>query len=138
MPLVIGGLKRLELMKNHPELKEALWKNVNSLQSGLREAGFDIGTTNSPVTPVFLKGHPQEASQMVHDLRENHRKFCSMVIYPIIPKGEILLRLIPTAVHTQDDIDKTLEALKIVNTKLLNGEYSTDIINPLIAQEAVA
>ncbi|MBK9928783.1 MAG: pyridoxal phosphate-dependent aminotransferase family protein [Saprospiraceae bacterium] len=130
MPLVIGGLKRLELMKNHPELKEALWKNVNSLQSGLREAGFDIGTTNSPVTPVFLKGHPQEASQMVHDLRENHRIFCSMVIYPIIPKGEILLRLIPTAVHTQDDIDKTLEALKIVNTKLLNGEYSTDIINP--------
>ncbi|MEP7322200.1 MAG: aminotransferase class I/II-fold pyridoxal phosphate-dependent enzyme [Saprospiraceae bacterium] len=134
-PCVVGGLKRLELMRNHPELKQALWRNVNALQNGLRAAGFDIGTTNSPVTPVFLKGHPKEASQMVHDLRENHNVFCTMVIYPIIPKGEILLRLIPTAVHTQEDIDLTLEALKIVNGKLQRGEYAAEIVNPLIEQE---
>ena len=131
MPLVIGALKRLELIRTHPELKEKLWQNVNALQQGLREAGFDIGTCNSPVTPVFLKGHPMEASQMVLDLRENHHIFCTMVIYPIIPKGEILLRLIPTAVHTMDDIEKTLTALKTVNGKLKRGEYKIEVFNPI-------
>lgn len=138
MPLVIGALKRLELIRTHPEFKEKLWQNVNALQNGLRSAGFNIGTTASPVTPVFLKGHPMEASQMVHDLRENHRIFCTMVIYPIIPKGEILLRLIPTACHTQDDIDKTLAAFKIVGAKLAAGEYRAEVVNPLMKQEAEA
>lgn len=134
MPIVIGALKRLDLMRSHPELKQKLWANVNYLQKGLRDAGFDIGTCNSPVTPVFLKGHPMEASQMVHDLRENHHIFCTMVIYPIIPKGEILLRLIPTAVHTIEDIDITLTALKAVKEKLARGEYNTEILNPLLEQ----
>jgi glycine C-acetyltransferase len=138
MPLVIGALKRLELIRTHPEFKEKLWQNVNALQNGLRAAGFNIGTTASPVTPVFLKGHPMEASQMVHDLRENHRIFCTMVIYPIIPKGEILLRLIPTACHTQDDIEKTLAAFKIVGAKLAAGEYRAEVVNPLMQQEAEA
>jgi glycine C-acetyltransferase len=136
MPLVIGGLKRLDLIRKHPELKAKLWENVNALQNGLRQAGFDIGITNSPVTPVFLKGHPYEASQLVHDLRENYRVFCSMVLYPMIPKGEIILRLIPTAVHTEADIQQTLAAFKAVSAKLKNGEYSQEVLNPVMEQEA--
>jgi len=135
MPLVIGALKRLELIRANPGLKQQLWKNVNALQNGLREAGFDIGITKSPVTPVFLKCHPKEASQLVHDLRENHRIFCTMVIYPIIPKGEIILRMIPTASHTQEDIDLTLTAFKTIGGKLQRGEYSPEIYNPLLQQE---
>ncbi len=135
-PLVVGGLKRLDLIRTKPELKKQLWKNVNALQNGLREAGFDIGNTNTPVTPVFLKGHPMEASQMVHDLRANHRIFCTMVIYPIIPKGEIILRLIPTAAHTQEDIDLTLAAFKAISGKLQRGEYKKEVFNPLMQQEA--
>lgn len=136
MPLVIGALKRLELMRSQPQLKANLWKVVNSLQSGLKEAGFDIGITNSPVTPVFLKGHPYEASQLVHDLRENHHIFCSMVMYPMIPKGELILRVIPTAVHTQEDIDLTLQAFKAVSGKLNRGEYGQDVYNPVMEQES--
>ncbi len=136
MPLVIGGLKRLELIRNHPEFKEKLWRNVNALQNGLREAGFDIGITNTPVTPVFLKGHPFEATQLVHDLRENYRVFCSMVMYPMIPKGEIILRMIPTAAHTQEDVDLTIAAFKAVNGKLQRGEYNPEVLNPVLMQEA--
>lgn len=132
MPLVIGGLKRLELMRNHPEYKQKLWTIVNALQNGLKEAGFDIGITNSPVTPVFLKGHPFEASQLVHDLRENYRVFCSMVMYPMIPKGEIILRVIPTAAHSLEDVEITLNAFKAVSAKLKNGEYSANVINPVM------
>lgn len=138
MPLVIGGLKRLELIRNHPEFKQNLWKIVNALQNGLKEAGFDIGITNTPVTPVFLKGHPFEASQLVHDLRENYRVFCSMVMYPMIPKGEIILRVIPTAAHTLEDVEITLEAFKAVSAKLKNGEYKAEVHNPVMEKEGVA
>src|SRR5690606_26003379 len=105
MPLVIGGLKRLELMRTRPERREKLWTIVNALQSGLREVGLNIGKTNSPVTPVILNGNPAEASQVVHDIREKHGIFCSVVLYPVIPKGTIILRLIPTAAHTLEDVD---------------------------------
>lgn len=135
MPLVIGGLKRLELIRNHPEFKQKLWKIVNALQSGLKEAGFDIGITNTPVTPVFLKGHPYEASQLVHDLRENYRIFCSMVMYPMIPKGEIILRVIPTAAHSLEDVEMTLAAFKAVSAKLKNGEYKAEVHNPVMEKE---
>ncbi|MBP6794006.1 MAG: aminotransferase class I/II-fold pyridoxal phosphate-dependent enzyme [Saprospiraceae bacterium] len=137
MPLVIGGLKRLELIRNHPEFKQKLWKIVNALQNGLKEAGFDIGITNTPVTPVFLKGHPFEASQLVHDLRENYRVFCSMVMYPMIPKGEIILRVIPTAAHSLEDVQITLEAFKAVSAKLKNGEYKAEVHNPVMEKEGV-
>jgi len=138
MPLVIGGLKRLELIRNHPEFKQKLWKIVNALQNGLKEAGFDIGITNTPVTPVFLKGHPFEASQLVHDLRENYRVFCSMVMYPMIPKGEIILRVIPTAAHSLEDVEITLAAFKAVSAKLKNGEYKAEVHNPVMEKEGVA
>ena len=137
MPLVIGGLKRLELIRNNPEFKQKLWKIVNALQNGLKEAGFDIGITNTPVTPVFLKGHPFEASQLVHDLRENYRVVCSMVMYPMIPKGEIILRVIPTAAHSLEDVQITLEAFKAVSAKLKNGEYKAEVHNPVMAKEGV-
>ncbi len=124
MPMVIGGLKRLELIRTKPELKKKLWTVVENLQKGLREAGFDLGRTNSAVTPVFMKGGVFEASNMVHDLRENYGIFCSMVVYPVIPKGEIILRLMPTAVHTLDDVKITVEAFKKVRKKLEEGQYS--------------
>jgi len=132
LPLVSGAQKRLELMKQHPEWQTRLWENVHYLQQGLKAAGFDIGITNSPVTPVYLKGTPEEASQMVYDLRENHGIFCSMVLYPVIPKGEIILRLIPTASHTREDIERTLEAFKAVSVKLKAGGYASDVLNPLM------
>ncbi len=124
MPMVIGGLKRLEMIRTRPEFKEKLWTIVGALQSGLREAGFDLGRTNSAVTPVFMKGGVEEATNMVYDLRENYGIFCSMVVYPVIPKGEIILRLMPTAVHTLEDVKITLEAFKSVSTKLKGGKYS--------------
>ena len=123
MPLVIGALKRLELIRNCPELREDLWRNVNALQKGLVDQGFDIGDCNSPVTPVFLKGNPLEAAALVQDMRENYDIFCSMVVFPMIPKGMILLRLIPTAVHTQEDIDITLHAFAETAEKLKAGYY---------------
>ena len=124
MPMVIGGLKRLELIRTKPELKEKLWTVVKTLQKGLREAGFDLGRTNSAVTPVFMKGGVFEASNMVFDLRENYGIFCSMVVYPVIPKGEIILRLMPTAMHTLEDVEITLNAFKNVREKLESGKYS--------------
>lgn len=131
MPLVEGNIKRLELLQSKPELKEKLTRNAQSLQKGLRDAGFDIGITNSCVTPVYMKGSVEEASQLVMDLRENHHIFCSIVVYPVIPKGMILLRLIPTAEHTQQDIDDTLEAFKKVSKKLEEGKYKGEMINPV-------
>ncbi|MCA0333141.1 MAG: aminotransferase class I/II-fold pyridoxal phosphate-dependent enzyme [Bacteroidetes bacterium] len=123
MPLVVGNLKRLDMIRNSPELKNKLWDNVNYLQNGLKERGFDIGSTNSCVTPVYLKGSIEEAMVLVYDLRENFGIFCSMVVYPVIPKGMIILRLIPTAAHSKIDIDETLAAFMGIKDKLYNGEY---------------
>lgn len=126
MPLVVGGLKRLELMRTRPELKENLWKIVHALQSGLREVGLNIGKTTSPVTPVVLSGNPQEASHVVYDIREKYNIFCSVVLYPVIPKGTIILRLIPTAVHTLEDVQYTVNAFADVAHKLKNGLYDKE------------
>ncbi len=123
MPMVIGLLKRLELLKNNPELRERLWNIATTLQSGLKERGFDIGVTNTMVTPVFLKGELLEATALTMDLRENYSIFCSIVVYPVIPKGLIELRLIPTAVHTLDDVQRTLDAFSEVSDKLKMGYY---------------
>ena len=123
MPLVMGNLKRLELLRNHPEYKDQLWKNALSLQNGLRKKGFDIGNTDSVVTPVYMKGGVEEATAMVMDLRENYGIFCSIVVYPVIPKGHIIYRLIPTASHTQQDIDATLVAFEETKKKLDAGAY---------------
>lgn len=125
LPMIqtIGALKRLEMLKNMPELKDKLWQNVNALQNGLKERGFDIGDTNTCVTPVYLKGSIPEAMMMVNDLRENYGIFLSIVVYPVIPKGIILLRMIPTASHTQEDIDETLAAFEAIREKLENGTY---------------
>ena len=123
MQLVKGALKRLDLLKTRPELKSKLWENVNALQNGLIERGFDIGTTQSCVTPVYLKGSIPEAMALVKDLRENYGIFCSIVVYPVIPKGLILLRLIPTATHSLEDVDITLKAFSGIRDKLENGTY---------------
>ncbi|MBN8857936.1 MAG: pyridoxal phosphate-dependent aminotransferase family protein [Sphingobacteriales bacterium] len=123
MPLVLGNLKRLELLRTHPEFKEKLWKNALSLQKGLKEKGFDTGNTNTVVTPVYMKGGVEEATAMVMDLRENYGIFCSIVVYPVIPKGHIIYRLIPTASHTQEDIDRTLVAFEETKKKLDAGAY---------------
>lgn len=131
MPLVEGNIKRLELLRNHPELKEKLWENVRLLQDGLKARGFDIGDTNTCVTPVYLSGTVEEATQLVYDLRENHSIFCSIVVYPVIPKGVIILRLIPTASHTKEDIALTLEAFSAVAKRLRAGKYQAEIVNPL-------
>jgi glycine C-acetyltransferase len=123
MPMVIGLKKRLELLKTKPELKAKLWEIATALQTGLRNNGFNIGTTNSVVTPVFLKGELSEATAITMDLRENFGIFCSIVIYPVIPKGLIMLRLIPTAMHTLEDVDRTLTAFSAVREKLEKGYY---------------
>lgn len=123
MPMVKGALKRLEMLRTMPELKEKLWENVDALQSGLKENGFNIGKTNTCVTPVYLEGEIPEAMAMVQDLRENHGVFCSIVVYPVIPKGMILLRLIPTAAHTLDDVKETIEAFSAIREKLQKGIY---------------
>lgn len=123
MQLVVGARKRLEMLKTMPELKEKLWENVNALQSGLKNRGFDIGTTQSCVTPVYLEGSIPEAMALVKDLRENYGIFCSIVVYPVIPKGMILLRLIPTATHTLEDVEITLNAFDAIRTRLENGTY---------------
>ena len=123
MAMVKGALKRLDMLRTMPELKEKLWANTNGLQSGLRAAGFDLGTTQTCITPVFLKGEIPEAMAMVNDLRENHGIFCSIVVYPVIPKGLIILRLIPTATHTKEDIDETITAFSAIRKLLENGTY---------------
>ena len=118
MPMVLGLKKRFELLKSKPELREKLWQIANQLQSGLKERGFDIGVTNTMVTPVFLKGDLYEATTLTKDLRENYGIFCSIVIYPVIPKGLILLRLIPTAAHSPEDVERTLAAYSEMGEKL--------------------
>lgn len=127
MPMVIGLMKRLELLKNNPELRERLWTIATTLQDGLRERGFDIGVTDTVVTPVFLKGELSEATALTHDLRENYGIFCSIVVYPVIPKGMIELRLIPTAVHTIEDVERTLNAFSEVSDKLKSGYYQQNL-----------
>lgn len=128
MPLVIGGLKRLELLRTRPELKDNLWKIVNAMQNGLREGGFHIGTTSSPVTPVLFKGGVGEAANMAMDLRENFNIFCSVVIYPVVPKDVIMFRIIPTAAHTLDDVQETLTAFGKLKTKLDSGFYKEEVL----------
>ncbi|MFK7953336.1 MAG: aminotransferase class I/II-fold pyridoxal phosphate-dependent enzyme [Ekhidna sp.] len=123
MPLVIGGLKRLDMLRTMPELRENLWTIVNAIQDGFRSRGFNIGTTNSPVTPVVLKGDVIEACNMVVDLRENFKIFCSMIVYPVVPKGMVILRIIPTAMHTLEDVEETLNAFEAIKTKLDEGVY---------------
>ncbi len=128
MPIVIGNLKRLDMLRTMPELKEKLWSNALKLQNGLKEKGFDIGNTNTPVTPVYMKGGVEEATAMVMDLRENYGVFASIVVYPVIPKGHIIFRLIPSAAHTDADIDETLKAFSETKAKLDAGAYKVDLI----------
>lgn len=123
MPMVIGALKRLELLRNHPEFKENLWHVVHKMQDGLKKRNFNIGLTNTAVTPIILQGSPIEATIMAKDLRENHGIFVSVVVYPVIPKGTIIFRIIPTAAHTDDDIEYTLEAFSAIREKLDSGYY---------------
>jgi glycine C-acetyltransferase len=128
MPIVIGALKRLELLRKSPELKDKLWTIVRALQQGLTNAGFDIGDTESCVTPVYLNGTIPEATALIVDLRENYDIFCSMVVYPVVPKGIILLRLIPTAVHTLEDVKYTIDTFTKIREFLTAGKYNTDKI----------
>ncbi len=134
MPFVIGSLKRLDLIRKHPEMKDKLWTIVNGLQSGLKEAGFNLGNSLSPVTPVILQGGVPEATQITVDLRENHSIFCSIVTYPVVPKGVILLRLIPTAIHTMQDVDYTINAYKEVRKKLHEGVYADEVFDISVLQ----
>jgi len=133
MPMVIGALKRLEIIRTRPELQEKLRKITNALQSGLKESGFDIGVTNTPVTPVFMKGSVDEATNLVVDLRENHHLFCSIVVYPVIPKGEMILRVIPTAAHTMEDVEYTLGVFRSIKERLESGYYNKPM--PMRADE---
>lgn len=137
MQLVEGALKRLDMIRTMPELREKLWQNVHALQNGLKERGFDLGTTQSCVTPVYLKGSIPEAMALVKDLRENHGIFCSIVVYPVIPKGLILLRLIPTATHTLEDVNETLEAFSSIRSRLENGTYKrlSEAVMQAVGQE---
>jgi glycine C-acetyltransferase len=128
MPLVAGALKRLELIRTQPHLKSKLWEITNALQSGLKNAGFEIGPTNSCVTPVYLNGSIPESTNLIYDLRENYNIFCSMVVYPVVPKGMIILRLIPTAVHTIEDVNYTIESFSKIVVKLKAGEYMSETI----------
>lgn len=133
MPMVIGAIKRLELIRTRPELKDNLWKIVNALQNGLKQAGFNIGITTTPVTPVLLNGTIPEATHMTLDLRENFDIFCSIVVYPVVPKGVIMLRLIPTAVHSLEDVERTISAFSAIKGKLDSGAYRQE----KLAQHAV-
>jgi glycine C-acetyltransferase len=122
--MTIGALKRLEIMKKEPQHREKLWTIVNALQKGLREKGFNIGKTQSPVTPVYFAGGVSEATQITYELREKHNIFCSIVVYPVVPKDVIMLRLIPTAVHTLEDVEYTINAFEQVKRKLDAGEFA--------------
>jgi glycine C-acetyltransferase len=128
MPLVVGARKRLKMIRTMPELRHKLWDIANGLQNGLKGAGFNIGTTSSQVTPVILQGGLGEATNLTLDLRENHDLFCSIVVYPVIPKGMIILRLIPTAMHSLDDVEYTIDTFSKVQEKLHSGEYKSDQI----------
>ncbi len=136
MLIVEGMIKRMDMLKTMPELRQKLWHNVNRLQDGLRQRGFDIGTTNSPVTPVFMKGDLPEATGMLMDLRENYNIFCSVVVFPVIPRGQIIFRLIPTAVHNDEDIEVTLIAFEETKKKLDAGAYKAEEI-PAMAEAGV-
>ncbi len=126
MPLVIGALKRLELIRDHPEYREKLWTIVNALKNGLRERGFNLGISDTVVVPVYLSGGIAEATQLIYDLRENFNLFCSIVIFPVVPKGTILIRIIPTAVHTMEDVEYTLNAFSYVQDMLKNNKYDKE------------
>jgi len=128
MPIVEGSIKRLEMLRTQPEHKANLWKIATALQDGLRDAGFDLGLTNSAVTPVFLKGNLGEATNITMDLRENYNIFCSIVVYPVVPKDVIMLRLIPTAVHKLEDVEYTIDTFKKMKVKLEAGEYEASEI----------
>jgi len=128
MPIVIGALKRLEMIRTMPELSQKLWTITNALQGGLREAGMDLGDTNSCVTPVYMRGGVAEATNVIVDLRENHGIFCSIVVYPVIPKDMILLRLIPTAIHTIEDVNYTVKNFKTVQEKMAAGHYKSESV----------
>ncbi|MFC2121779.1 aminotransferase class I/II-fold pyridoxal phosphate-dependent enzyme [Bacteroidota bacterium] len=128
MPMVVGALKRLELLKTRPELKDKLWKIANALQSGLKKNGFDIGVTESPVTPIFIKGGVFEGTNILVDLRENYGIFCSMVVYPVVPKGVNMFRLIPTAMHSLEDVEYTIKAFSEIQVKLKAGKYKSDTL----------
>ncbi len=129
MPMVMGALKRYELIKAHPEYREKLWTITRALQKGFVENGFNIGVTQSPVTPIYLKGGPEQATNLVADLRENYGLFCSVVTYPVIPRGEIILRIIPTACHTLEDVEFTHDCFKAIRQKLVDGEYDKPVPN---------
>jgi glycine C-acetyltransferase len=127
MAMTLGAIKRLEMMKTHPQLRENLWKITHALQKGFRDAGFDLGRTESPVTPVFFKGGLAQTTHLIKDLRQNFGIFCSVVIYPVVPKGVIMLRIIPTAVHTMDDVNYTVEAFKEIKKKLESNAYPNEL-----------
>jgi glycine C-acetyltransferase len=127
MPMVLGALKRLEIIQTQPEIKENLWKITRALQDGLRKDGFDIGHTQSPVTPVYFNGSVAEGTNIVVDLRENFNIFCSIVAYPVVPKGVLMLRLIPTASHTLEDVDQTISAFKQIMINLAQGKYNAEM-----------
>ena len=129
MPLVIGAMKRLEMVQTKPELREKLWTIVHALQTGLRAKGFNLGKTQSCVTPVFMEGGVTEATQLIFDLRENHHVFCSMVVYPVVPKGVIMLRIIPTSSHSMEDVKYTIDCFTKVKHKLDKGLYPKEIPN---------
>lgn len=126
MPMVIGALKRLDILQNQPEIKENLWKVAKALQDGLVKEGFNIGNTESPVTPVYFSGSVPEGTNIVIDLRENHNIFCSIVVYPVVPKDVLMLRLIPTASHTMKEVEETIEVFKKIKTNLEAGKYISD------------
>jgi glycine C-acetyltransferase len=125
--MVVGAIKRLELLKTS-DLREKLWVIVRALQKGLKEKGFNLGNTESPVTPVFLSGDLVEATNLLIDLRQNYNIFCSIVIYPVVPKGVIMLRLIPTATHTLEDVERTINAFAVIQEKLQSGKYKGEAL----------
>jgi glycine C-acetyltransferase len=127
MAMTIGAIKRLELIKSHPEFKDKLWTVVKALQKGLKDAGLDLGKTESPVTPVFMKCPLEMVTQLIYDLRENYGIFCSVVIYPVVPRDVVMLRLIPTANHTLADVEYTVKAFKEIKRKLDNNEYPAEM-----------
>jgi glycine C-acetyltransferase len=128
MPMVIGALKRLDMIRTMPELREKLWVIVKAIQTGLRDKGFDIGEGLSPVTPVFLHGTVNEATNLLYDLRENHNVFASIVTYPVVPKGVMMIRIIPTAAHTLEDVEYTIDAFSQIKEKLDAGVYANAVL----------
>ena len=127
MAMTLGAIKRLEYIQSHPELKERLWVIVHALQNGLREAGLNLGKTESPVTPVFMKSGVPQATHMIYDLRENYGIFCSVVVYPVVPRDVVMLRLIPTAGHSLEDVVYTVKSFKEIKAKVDNNEYPDSI-----------